>query len=327
MRIDVHQHVWTPELRAALARRDRLPLIREENELCMLHSAGEHPYVIDTDAEDAAVRTSLLDHDGLDLALIAISSPIGIEALPRAEALPLIDAQLRGVAGLGSRFAAWGPLLTDRPRPEDVDRLADAGVLGVSLTAGALESPDRLAPLAAALRRIAELELPLFIHPGRAFGDPVPRCELDEPLWWRALTSYVNGMAAAWLTWATHGRREHPELRVVFAMLAGGGPLQHERLATRGGPPIDLRDPHTFYDVSSYGEDGVEAVARVVGHDRLLFGSDRPVLEPLLTGRDAELKLAAEPLFAPASLARHVRAGGPSAPGSPPSAHRSLLTR
>ena len=43
-------------------------------------------------------------------------------------------------------------------------------------------------------------------------------------------------MQAAWLTFATHGRRELPRLRVVYAMLAGGGPLLSERLATRGGP-------------------------------------------------------------------------------------------
>jgi hypothetical protein len=50
-------------------------------------------------------------------------------------------------------------------------------------------------------------------------------------------------MQAAWLAFVTAGRSEHPHLDVVFAMLAGGAPLLVERLAARGGPAVDLRDP------------------------------------------------------------------------------------
>jgi len=52
----------------------------------MLHCAGEQPYVIDIEAEEPDRRAALLRSDGLDLALIAISSPIGIEALPDRDA-------------------------------------------------------------------------------------------------------------------------------------------------------------------------------------------------------------------------------------------------
>ena len=55
--------------------------------------------------------------------MIALSSPIGIEALPRDAAHELIDAHLVGVGSLGDRFSAWGPLAVDRPQPGDVDRL------------------------------------------------------------------------------------------------------------------------------------------------------------------------------------------------------------
>ena len=88
---------------------------------------------------------------------------------------------------------------------------------------------------------------------------------LNEPLWWRALTDYVSQMQAAWLTFAAHGRRELPRLRVVFAMLAGGAPLLSERLATRGGPELDLADPLVFYDTSSYGPQMVDDDGAVGG--------------------------------------------------------------
>jgi hypothetical protein len=81
-------------------------------------------------------------------------------------------------------------------------------------------------------------------------------------------------------------------------MLAGGAPLLSERLTTRGGPLVDVHDPHTFYDTSSYGPVAVEAMARRVGHTQLVYGSDRPVIEPMLTGHDALLRRNAAALLA-----------------------------
>jgi len=77
---------------------------------------------------------------------------------------------------------------------------------------------------------------------------------------------------------------------VVFAMLAGGAPLISERLAARGGPEVDVRDPLVFYDTSSYGPAAVESMARRVGAEQLVYGSDRPVVDPMPTGREAPLQ-------------------------------------
>ncbi|HEY5318237.1 MAG TPA: hypothetical protein VIJ20_09665, partial [Solirubrobacteraceae bacterium] len=126
-------------------------------------------------------------------------------------------------------------------------------------------------------------------HPGSVAGGWTACASLNEPLWWSALTDYVAQMQAAWVTFAALGRAEHPDLVVLFAMLAGGAPLLSERLQARGGPPIDLADPLVFYDTSSYGPVAVEAMARRVGADRLVYGSDRPVVEPTLTGREVLL--------------------------------------
>ncbi len=88
-------------------------------------------------------------------------------------------------------------------------------------------------------------------------------------------------MSTAWHAWAQWGRPAHPTLRVVFAMLAGLAPLHAERLAARGGPSDAVHDPLTAFDTSSYGPAAIDAMLRVVGVDRLLYGSDRPVIEPV----------------------------------------------
>ena len=284
MRIDLHQHIWTESLLDALERRDRLPFVRRAGGPTTVHSAGEQPYIIDTASDAPARRADLVRVDGLDLALVALSSPIGIEALPRPEADELIEAHLRGVAGLGSEFAAWGPIALDRPDPADVDARLARGCVGISLPAAALDGADALESIGPVLERIAARHVPLFVHPGPGPGTRLQTPTLSEPLWWRALTDYVTQMQSAWLTITALGRRHHPELTILFAMLAGCAPLQYERLGARGGPPPDLRDPRTFYDTSSYGPDAVATISGLVGPEQLVYGSDRPVVEPRPTG-------------------------------------------
>jgi hypothetical protein len=301
--VDVHQHIWTQPLLDRLAVRESLPFVRRAGGITVLHSAGERPYVIDVDAEAPERRATLLRSDGIDLALIALSSPIGIEGLPRSSADELIEAHLGGVAALGERFAAWGPLALDQARPDDVDDLLARGCLGVSLPAGALAGPDALEAIGPLLDRVEARGVPLFVHPGQAPGQAPAEASLSEPLWWRALTDYVAQMQAAWLTFAALGRRRHPDLTVLFAMLAGGAPLLSERLVARGGPPADLRDPRIFYDTSSYGATAVDAMARRVGPEQLVYGSDRPVVEPIPTGRETSLQANGEHFVAHSRIA------------------------
>ncbi|MGB9185831.1 MAG: hypothetical protein WCB67_17395 [Solirubrobacteraceae bacterium] len=289
MLIDLHQHLWTNPLLDALAVRERLPFVRRDpNGLTVLHSAGEPPYVIDVAAETPEARSRQLRRDGTEVAVVAISSPIGIERLCRDEAEPLIAAHLDGVLALGEGFSAWGPIAFAQPDPEQVDQHLARGCVGVSVSAGAIADRTGLQSLLAVLERAQERDVAVFVHPGP--GRENRRSEaLAEPLWWPALTDYVVQMQAAWLSFQTHGRRELPNLRIVFSMLAGGAPLLAERLATRGGPALDLDDALTFYDTSSFGPRMVETMARWVGPRQLVYGSDRAVLEPLRTGREVEL--------------------------------------
>ncbi|MFZ0041062.1 MAG: hypothetical protein WAK93_07135 [Solirubrobacteraceae bacterium] len=288
MRVDLHQHFWTEPLLDALAARKCFPFVDRPDGLTVLHSAEERPYVIDVTADSERRRTERLSDVGADLAVVAISSPIGIETLEHEVASELIAAHLDGVFALGDRFAVWGPVALDTPSPSEVDDVLARGCIGVSLPAGALAGPQALEHIYPVLERVQSRGVPLFVHPG-GVSAPGHEASLDEPLWWRALTDYVSQMQAAWLTFAAYGRRELPRLAVVFAMLAGGAPMLAERLATRGGPTLDLRDPLTFYDTSSYGERMVETMADWVGYQQLVYGSDQPVVQPTPLGRDREL--------------------------------------
>jgi hypothetical protein len=273
-----------------------------EGDQAILYSAGEHPYTIDLTTQAPDPRAAPVERDGLDLAIIALSSPIGIEALPRREAAELMDAHLAGVRAAGSRFAAWGPVPLESPDPDDVDRVLARGCLGISVPADALATPGALETIELLLQRVSDREVPLFIHPGPSPGAPRPDPDATEPEWWIPLTHYVSEMQAAWLAWAGFGRRAHPDLVVVFAMLAGGAPVLAGRLASREGPAVDLRDPLTFYDTSSFDTPAVDAMAGLVGESQLVYGSDRPVIEPIQTRRDAALQENGAMLFSRCGL-------------------------
>ncbi|HEY0516220.1 MAG TPA: hypothetical protein VGD00_03795 [Solirubrobacteraceae bacterium] len=295
MRTDVHQHLWSEPLLERLEARSELPFVRVERDLTVLYLAGERPYVVDRDGERPERRAALVGDDGLDRALVCLSSPIGIEQLPREQAVPLLDAYHEGALALSDPFGVWGAIALDRAEPGDVDRALARGCVGISLPAGALARIDDFERLRPVLARLERHGAPLFVHPGPGLFRRMqpPGCSLGDPLWWHALTHYVAGLQSAWLAFQAAGRAAHPQLRVVFSMLAGLAPLHAERLAARGGPQATIHDPLTFYETSSYGLQATSMVAMLVGGAQILYGSDRPVVEPrqseVLDGLDWDL--------------------------------------
>jgi hypothetical protein len=60
-------------------------------------------------------------------------------------------------------------------------------------------------------------------------------------------------------------------------------------LEARGGAAAGEADPFTFYDSSSYGPAAIGQLAAAVGSEQILYGSDRPVVEPRCDLTTAEL--------------------------------------
>ncbi len=278
MRIDVHQHLLPEPLLGALEKRRTAPRIRHGRSGWLLEVAGESPSVLDLSQHDPDARARRVGQDALDHALVALSSVLGVEALEPDESGELLEAWDRGARELPGSFGHWGAVSLRDPDPSHVDRALAGGAVGISLPAGALAGEggvDRSSPL---LDRLDQRSGVLFVHPG---PDPwsTPPLAGAGPSWLPALTRYVAEMNAAWHVFATI-RHRVPRTRVVFAMLAGLAPLHVERLQARGGPSSAVLDANIFYDTSSYGPRAVRAMARIVGPDQLVYGSDRPVVEP-----------------------------------------------
>jgi 6-methylsalicylate decarboxylase len=261
--IDVHQHFWPEPFVAALAER-RAPPFLDGFEL-VLHE-GRFP--VDPALNDLATRLGLLDQDEMDVAVISLQPTLGTGDLPSGERDALEVAWLEGmrdaVASSGGRLRAFAP-----------GRVVD-GFTGASVAARSLADLDAIAPL---LDELERLSAPLFVHPGATTRPG------GAPDWWTSVVDYTSQMQAAYFHWLAVGSLRWPGLRVAFAILAGGAPFQLERLGQRGRDVRSTLDTNVYLDVATYGLRSIELCAQTFGVGRLLYGSDRPVVDHAATLR------------------------------------------
>lgn len=247
---DVHQHLWPPPLIEALRNRDTPPRLR--GDVVELPSGA---WRVDLAAHDPETRLALLDEHGVDVAVV--SCPPTLELDER-----LLDAYHDGITEVvgasKGRFLAFSS-----------DAVLD-GFAGVCVAAPTLIDLVRAEPLLTELERRRGL---LFVHPG---PDAIVA---GLPDWWPAVVGYTAQMQAAYAAWVTSGATRWPELRVVFAILAGGAPMQLERLASRGVDTRAILHENVFLDTASYGERALSLALATYGVGQLVYGSDTPVID------------------------------------------------
>ena len=245
-RYDVHQHLWPEELISALARRDATQRLRGSR-LELVDGA----YDVDLHAHRLERRLALLDRDGIDVACISLQPTLGCYEEPELVAA-YHDGIQNVVAASDGRLVA---LACDERRD---------GFVGACVSAQRVL--DGVGSLASELREAGHF---LFVHPGVA----TPSRE-GTPPWWSVVVDYTAQMQAAFVAWIAERGQEVP---VVFALLAGGAPFQLERLASRETAfaiPDDV-----YLETSSYGRRALELCLASLGRERVVYGSDTPVID------------------------------------------------
>jgi predicted TIM-barrel fold metal-dependent hydrolase len=86
-------------------------------------------------------------------------------------------------------------------------------------------------------------------------------------------------MQAAYFAWLADGVVRHPDVHVVFAVLAGGAPIQLERVRSRGSDPGTSRHPRIHLDTASFSPSALRLCLETLGPEHLVFGSDVPVID------------------------------------------------
>jgi hypothetical protein len=273
---DVHQHLWPPALIAALRGRAAQPSLDQWT----LSLSGEPDYDVLPADHDIDLRARQAREDGVEVAIVSLSSALGIEQLPPDEAAALLDAYHEGALHFPAPFRAWAAAGLSELDPDALVRQLDRGFVGLQLPATTLIDERGYAHVEPLLNVLEERGRPLFVHPGPASAGRSGSRGPATPGWWPAIVDYVQQMHAAWYGFRVFGRPRHPRLRVCFAMLAGLAPLHSERFAARAGER-SVVDERCFLEISSYGTRAIDAVIRVLGIDVLVNGSDRPYAEPV----------------------------------------------
>lgn len=272
--VDVHQHLWPEAVLRVLERRSAPPRARWQDNRWRIELPGEPAFDVDPHNHDLDERAPSLT---VDRVIVALSSPVGLEALPARDALAVIAAWQEAATALPPELGWWAATpeaLAGEGEAELAREAIAAGAAGVCQPANRLATPQQANKALPLLNAAADAGAPVFVHPG-----PATHKGQQEPAWWSPATDYVAQQHAAWHTFHHAIRPELPTLRAIFAGLAGLAPLQAERTAAKGGPIGEqtLADPLTFYDTSSYGPRAVRAMATAVGIGQLVHGTDYPV--------------------------------------------------
>jgi predicted TIM-barrel fold metal-dependent hydrolase len=254
--VDVHQHLWPTPFVEALSRRREPPFVDGD----VLH-LREASYPAGLDAHTLASRLTALDRAGLDRAVVSLQPTLGLQSLSADARDELERAWEEGALQMAA--SSSGRLVPLSPRT------ARAGFAGVSVGADALDDLESLGPTLDALRGSGFL----FVHPVAGSGAP------GLPGWWAAVVEYTSQMQRAYLGWLARGQERWPDVTIVFAVLAGGGPVQLERLACRSDSPEVVRHPNLFFDTASYGPRALRLAIDALGAEQLVFGTDVPVVD------------------------------------------------
>ncbi|WP_433285434.1 amidohydrolase family protein [Pseudonocardia sp. CA-142604] len=246
---------------------------------------------------DAERRIAAQDASGVDVEVVTPMPPLLRYDLPAAEGLSLARYVNEFAATLCSadrtRLVGFGmvPMQDPDAATAELAAIQEQGLHGVEIASNVLGvsiGDERFLPFFAEAER---LDLPVFVHAMPAMTDRLPAS---------AMGTYVVGLegalaAASMIAGGTAGKC--PDLRISFSHAAGGFPLMLPRaqyfwggawneepvvperaIAYDDGPsPIEYAR-RFYYDSLVFDRRAIRYLIDLLGHDRLLVGSDFPAM-------------------------------------------------
>jgi hypothetical protein len=248
MIIDFHTHVFPPEIREGPHRRFRgEPAFQSLYDSPQARLAG------------ASDLLAAMDEDGIDRSII-FGFPWEDPENYRRHNDYVIDAVTRHPARLIG-FCAFSPLSPEGSK--EAERCLSAGLRGVGELAvyGSDLGPQATGALGEILAVCRQYDVPLLLHTNEPVGHQYPG---KSPMTLRSLYDFVKG---------------HSSSRIVLAHWGGG--LFFYALMKREVPEV-LKN--VWFDTAAspflYRSEVYRVAGEILGLDRILFGSDYPLIRP-----------------------------------------------
>ena len=248
--VDVHVHVFPPEMVG-----DRTLCLERDERFCTLYSSPKAAM-----SSYADVLTHM-DEVGVDVSVL-VGFPFADQGLCRL----VNDHILEVVHDHPGRLAGLACVAPDAPGAvAELERCLDGGLRGCGELAphggGADEPGSAVGPgMHAVARCLRERGLPLMVHASEPVGHEYP-----------GKGSFTPDVCYEFA-------RSHPGLCIVFAHM-GGGLFLYEAM-----PEVRRVLADVYYDTAAvpylYRSEVYEAVLASAGSEKLMFGSDYPLLSP-----------------------------------------------
>ncbi|MGH2956640.1 MAG: amidohydrolase family protein [Solirubrobacterales bacterium] len=241
---------------------------------------------------DLEARLESMDEDGIDAAVVSIAPPLFLYSLPAPEASEYCAAVNSAAAALVAdapdRLRALATLPMSDPTSAAAELRAAVGELGlagaeIGTSVGSLQlDHPRLAPVWEAAE---ELGVPVMLHPHRAMVEGPP-AGMERYYLANVVGNPVETTVAASRLLLGGVFDRYPGLRVLLVHGGGFLPYQLGRLshAYAEAPDVaaDARRPPGKYlenlliDTVLFDEDALDFALRLVGEERVVFGTDQP---------------------------------------------------
>jgi aminocarboxymuconate-semialdehyde decarboxylase len=297
--IDIHTHYLASTLVAALERRTELPRISEAAQGRQIEYGKGNIHPVLPNMGDVGLRLREMDDQGIDVALLSINIP-GVDWFPAADG-PVVARDVNDeladlVAAHPDRFAALAtlPLQAPAAAAAELERVMSAGFSGAMIYSNVAGAPLDEPRLRAVFDTAARLEAPLYIHP----TFPLTASTVDAYALIPTLGFMFDTTTAAVRLVLDGLYERHPEFRLVLAhagsllpQLAGRIDYEAERHENGRGalsvnPSEQLRLIYT--DSVCVWPPALRSALELVGHERVMFGSDYPFWDPARSFRTLE---------------------------------------
>jgi aminocarboxymuconate-semialdehyde decarboxylase len=292
MIIDVHTHFRSKLLFERLIAKGQMSVVIDEERNKHIYDRGIYMFSMpDQYAEpDIEKRVEYLDRHGIDIQVL--STPRSSD-YPPEDGAELARITNDGIAAVTRKYPdrfiglASVPIKDKRNWRDELDRaVEELGFKGVCISSNIGGIPldsDELRPF---YKRIAELDLPMFVHPGFPLGadqmndyglGPIVGFEFDL-IFAQARLIYGGVL------------EEFPTLKFIFSHLGGGTPFLKERLengwefgkTVPGKKPRISKSPSTYlellyFETVSFYKPAIMCTIQCSGVDKILFGTDYPL--------------------------------------------------
>lgn len=246
---------------------------------------------------EAERRVEAMDGSGVTAEVLTPMPPLLRYDLPASDGLSLarwVNEFTATLCAAGpDRLIGFGmvPMQDPDAATAELKAIREAGLLGVEISSnilGASIGDERFLPF---FQEAERLDMPIFVHAMPSPTDRLPRSTMGT------FVVGVEGMYAAASLIAGGTAAACPNLRVSFSHAAGGFPLLLPRAQYFWGgtwneePPIPERAvAHTegpspleyarrfYYDSMVFDRRAIRYLIDLLGHDRLLVGSDFPAM-------------------------------------------------